>query len=185
MSYVVPTATPVRRRTSNGRSRTRSIAMLVVFLLISAAAGALGLLASTGSTLGWYPRTPRVSWAPPVGVLTTVRAGMFLLLAVAEWFVWSRRRDRRVRTALGLFVAMQAVTTVWPVLFFAGYGVLGLADLWICVGVLLVLDALAAATAVAFWPVSRVAGSIVVLHLLLCLLSTALVLGSAGMHAVL
>lgn len=185
MSYAMSGAVRVRRRPTTGPERARAAGMLSAFLLIAVAVGAVGIVASMGAGLGWYPRTPRVSWAPPVGVLTTIRAGLFVLLAVAEWLVWLRRRERAVGGALGLFVAQQALTTVWPVLFFAGYGVIGLADLWICVGLLLVLDLLVTATAIAFWSISRPAGVIVVVHLLSCLLSTALVLGSAGMHAVL
>lgn len=185
MSYAMSTESPVRNRTPTPRERVRSASMLAAFLLIGALAGGIGLLASIGTLLGWYPPIPRVSWAPPFGLLAVVRVGVLLVLGFAEWLVWLRRRDRRVAGALTLFVAQQALTTAWPVLYNAGYGVLGLADLWICVGVLLLLDLLIAATALAFWSISRPAGALVVLHLLTTLLSTALVLGSAGMHAVL
>ena len=184
MSYALIGEVP-ERRSSGPAERVRAGAMLVVFLLIGTAIGAVGIVASLGPSLGWYPATPRATWAPPPGVLTTVRAGLHLAMAVAEWLVWLRRRDPRARFALGAFVLQQVVTSVWPVLFWAGYGTIGLADLWISFGLLLVLDALVALTMLAFWQLSRVASAVMALHLVSCLLSTVLVLSSAGMHAVL
>lgn len=185
MSYVLPAPVSARPRAPRGVSRGRTVLMLAVFLLIGLACGTIGVVVSRGAALGWYPPTPRVSWVPPVGVLTTVRAVMFVLTAVAEWLVWRRRAEAQVAGPLGLFVAQQAVSTAWPVLFFAGYSVVGLVDLWLVVAVLLVLDLLIAATAASFWATSRPAAILLLLHLASTLVSTALVLGSAAMHALL
>lgn len=185
MSYVLPTALSAEQRESRGAHRAWSVLMLLVFLLIGLACGVIGVVVSRGAALGWYPPTPRVSWTPPMGVLTTVRTAMFVLMAVAEWLMWRRRAERPVGGPLGLFVAQQAISTGWPVLFFAGYSVIGLADLWLVVVVLLLLDLLVLATAAAFWSTSRAASIILALHLTSTLVSTALVLGSAAMHALL
>lgn len=185
MSYVLPTGLPLKRRAANRRDRAVSGVMLVVFLLIGAACGGVGLLAFLGQSYGWYPPTPRVSWAPPRGVLQVVRAAMLLAVAWAEWLVWRHRREVPVGGALALVVAAQVVSVVYPLVFYAGFGVFGLTGLWICVGLLLLLDLLVTATMLASWQVSHLAAVLVALYLPTCLLSTALVIGSAGMHAVL
>ena len=183
MSYVLPAA-PVRGR-SSGPGRARSTAMLFALLLIGVVAGAFAFSAALGAALHLYPTTPRVSWAPPVLSLAIVRLVLAGVTAVAEWLVWLRQRDRRVGTALGFFVAQQVLSTAWPVVFFAGFQAFGIADLWVSVGLLLLTDLLLVAATFAFWTVSRVAAVLLGLHLVSTLLATALVLGSAGMHAVL
>ena len=185
MSYVAPNGPPLQRRAATRRDRAVSGVMLVVFLLIGAACGGVGLLAFLGQTFGWYPPTPRVNWAPPRGVLQYVRATLLLAVALAEWLVWRRRHEIPVGGALGLIVAAQVVSVVYPLVFYAGFGVFGLTGLWICVGLLLLLDLLVAALLLVCWQVSRLAAVLVALYLPTCLLSTALVIGSAGMHAVL
>ena len=174
-------ARPGRR--SAGSERLRSLAVLAAFLGIGAVSVAVTFTAALGAALGWWPATPRVDWAPPVLVVATIRSVLYLAVSVAAWVVWTRRRRFAVHTGLGLFVCQQVLATIWPVLFFAGFGWLGLAGLWVTVGVLLVLDLLLTGTALAFWGVSRGAAVVVVLDLLLALFVTALVVGSAGQHA--
>lgn len=185
VSYVVPNGLPLKRRASSRRDRAVSGVMLIVFLLIGAACGAVGLVAFFGQTFGWYSPTPRVTWAPPRGVLQYVRATLLVAVAFAEWLIWRRRRQMPVGGALGLVVAAQVLSVVYPVVIYAGFGVFGLTGLWISVGLLLLLDLVVTGLVVASWSVSRAAAVLVALYLPTCLLSTALVIGSAGMHAVL
>lgn len=161
----------------------RSLAVLTAFVGIGVLSVAMTFTAALGAALGWWPATPRVEWAPPVLVVATIRSVLYLAVSVAAWVVWTRRRRVAVHTALGLFVGQQVLATIWPVLFFAGFGWLGLGGLWLTTAVLLVLDLLLTGTVLAFWAVSRPAAVVLVLDLVLALFVTALVVGSAGQHA--
>jgi translocator protein len=116
---------------------------LVGWLLLAAAAGALGAVASA-SAADFYATLDRPPWAPPAAVFGPVWALLYMAMGVAAWLVWRERGWARARGALGLFVVQLGVNALWSWLFFAWrLGAAAFADI-------LLLIALVIATTVAF-----------------------------------
>jgi tryptophan-rich sensory protein len=99
-------------------SRVNPWLALAGWLLLVAAAGAVGAIASADAGQ-FYAALDRPSWAPPAGVFGPVWTVLYLAMGVAAWLVWRERSWARARHALGLFVLQLAVNAVWSWLFFA------------------------------------------------------------------
>lgn len=121
-------------------------------MAVAATAGA----AATATAPAFYGQLAKPPWAPAATVFAPVWTGLYMLMAVAAWLVWQKRRERPVALALVLFVLQLAANALWSWLFFAG----GLAF-----GGLLVLMALVLATLAAFWRVRGLAGLLLVPYL--------------------
>lgn len=143
----------------NAPAPSRQVIGFLGWLALTAAAGALGSLASVRAP-AFYAELVRPAWAPPASWFGPVWTTLYLLMAVAAWLVWRERdapgRDR----ALVLFVVQLALNALWSWLFFGWrLGALAFVDV-------LLLFALIAATLAAFLRVRRVAGLLLVPYLL-------------------
>jgi len=135
------------------RSLQSQLVGLLVSLLVSFAAAAIGAMASIEAA-SFYATLAQPSWAPPAGVFGPVWSVLYTLMAVAAWLVWRSRGS--TKAALGLFVAQLAANALWSWLFFAWHrGALASAEV-------LVLELLIVCTAVAFWRISRLAAVMLV-----------------------
>ena len=141
------------------RQRSRTIAGLIAWLLVSFAAAAIGGAASVHAG-PFYAQLVRPEWAPPSSIFGPVWTALYTLMAVAAWLVWRREGPRWRKVALTLFLAQLAFNALWSWLFFAWHhGALAFADI-------ILLWVLIAATIVAFWRISRAAGVLMVPYLL-------------------
>lgn len=125
---------------------------LVVLLAVCLGAAALGSAATVPRIDDWYATLDKPSWTPPSWVFGPVWTVLYIAMAVAAWLVWRQRETGGVRVPLLLFAVQLALNMAWSWLFFGLKSpALGFADivlLWIAI----------AATLVAFWGRSRVAG---------------------------
>ena len=138
---------------------------LLGWLLLVAAAGALGAIASLDAP-AFYAQLNKPAWAPPAGVFGPVWTVLYVLMAVAAWLVWKSPGPRAV--ALGLFVVQLAANALWSWLFFAWHrGALAFIDI-------VALLALIAATMVAFARVRRLAAWLLLPYLAWVSFATAL-----------
>jgi tryptophan-rich sensory protein len=157
--------------------------MLLVFLAISFAVAALGVLTTVGAVDGWYARAPHVAWTPPNWAFGAVWTLLYILIAVAGWLVWLRRYQAVVNGPLALYVAQLFVNSLWTPVFFGGYPLIGEPALWIAVALIISLDLLVVATIAAFWPVSRAAALLLVPYLVWILYASTLNWGDAALTA--
>ncbi len=96
---------------------------LVGWLALSAAAGAVGAVASRDAS-DFYGALTKPSWAPPGWLFGPVWTTLYVLMGVAAWLVWRARpatpSDRASRRrGLALFVGQLALNALWTWLFFA------------------------------------------------------------------
>ena len=150
-------------RTSNDRAampdvRPKSLVALAGWILLAAAAGAVGGIASAGAG-EFYAQLDRPGWAPPARLFGPVWSALYLLMGIAAWLVWRERHRGPVRPALTLFVVQLAFNALWAWLFFA----------WrlggVAVAEILLLAALVAATTGAFWRARPLAGALLLPYL--------------------
>ena len=138
------------------RSVSSQLAGLLGWLVAAFAAGALGAVASVDAA-SFYAQLNKPSWAPPAGVFGPVWSALYALMGVAAWLVWRSPGPKAV--ALGLFGAQLAANALWSWLFFAWHrGAMAAVEV-------LVLLALIAATAAAFWRLSRLAALLLMPYL--------------------
>jgi tryptophan-rich sensory protein len=131
---------------------------LAGWLLLSFAAAGIGGLASARAG-SFYQELSRPDWAPPPSAFGPVWSALYLLMGVAAWLVWRERGFAGARVALGLFVSQLVVNALWTWLFFVWHrGALAF-------GEVLLLWLLVAATVIAFWRVSWLAGLLLLPYL--------------------
>jgi len=133
----------------------RQVLGLAFWLMLSFLTAYIGAVASLNAPT-FYAQLTQPEWAPPVWLFGPVWTTLFALMAVAAWLVWRRGGFGAQRKPLVLFVAQLAFNGLWGWLFFAwqlgGWAFLDIALLWFLI----------AATIVAFWRTSRLAGLMLV-----------------------
>jgi len=96
----------------------RALLALLAFALAVAVAAAIGGLASS-SAGDVYGQLTQPAWAPPSWLFSPVWTVLYVLIAVAGWFVWRREGVSGARVAMTLFVVQLVLNAAWPPLFFA------------------------------------------------------------------
>lgn len=132
---------------------------LLGWVALCLGAAGLGAGATTPEIDGWYATIQKPTWNPPDAVFGPVWTTLYLMMAVAAWLVWQRGGLREQRSPLGLFGVQLALNVAWSWIFFGqhqlGWAFLELVVLWLAI----------AATAVAFFRCSKVAGWLLVPYL--------------------
>ena len=120
--------------------------MLIVLCFVVAG---IGGLVTTPSIPNWYSGLVKPSWTPPSWVFGPVWSVLYLCMAVAAWLVW---RKGNALVPLTFFAVQLAFNAAWSWLFFGlhspGAALIDIVLLWIAI----------AATTIAFWRRSVVAG---------------------------
>src|ERR1035441_4696850 len=129
---------------------------LAVSIGICLGAAGLGSILTIASIGTWYATLRKPTWTPPNWVFGPIWTTLYLSMAVAAWLVWRQGGFSRARLPLTLFVIQLALNVAWSGLFFRlhwiGVAFLEVSLLWIFI----------LSTAIAFWPVSKMAGWLMV-----------------------
>lgn len=132
---------------------------LIVLIVLCFAVSGLGGLATYSEIGNWYAKLAKPSWTPPDWVFGPVWSALYLSMAVAAWLVWRQGGVRNACGPLALFAIQLALNAVWSWLFF------GLQNPGLAFVDILLLWAMIAATMIAFWCRSTVAGLLFVPYL--------------------
>lgn len=131
---------------------------LLAWLAITFVAAAAGAVASMDAQ-AFYAQLAKPDWAPPAAVFGPVWALLYFLMALAAWLVWRQRHGHDVLVALALYLVQLGANALWSWFFFAWHkGALAFNDV-------ILLLALVAATAAAFWRVRPLAGLLLLPYL--------------------
>jgi tryptophan-rich sensory protein len=131
------------------RNRLVDLIVLVFFVALCLAIGALGASVVATSVDTWYADLAKPSFTPPDQVFGLVWTVLYLMMAVAAWRVW-RGADRDTRRGpLTLFALQLALTLGWTVVFF------GLQKIGAALATIVVLDVGVVVTTLAFRTVDR------------------------------
>jgi len=140
----------------------RELLALLGFVVLCFAAAGFGALFTTPQTApgGWYSQIQKPSWTPPSWLFGPVWTALYLMMAVAGWWVWRQGGWGAQRGALGLFLVQLVLNAAWSWLFFGlrspSWGLIGIALLWIAILL----------TLLAFFRVSPLAGWLMVPYFL-------------------
>ena len=132
---------------------------LIVLLVVCFAAAGIGGAVTTPKIATWYAALAKPSWNPPNWIFGPVWSVLYLCMAIAAWLVWRQGGLAGAATPLALFAVQLVLNLAWSWLFF-GFQNPGLAFVDI-----VLLWAAIAATMVAFWVRSAIAGILFVPYL--------------------
>jgi len=92
---------------------------LVVSLGVVLAAGGIAALATTRATPTWYQTLKKPSFNPPNWLFGPAWTVLYLLMAVAAWFVWKQGIGAAgVKLALAVFLVQLVLNALWSIFFF-------------------------------------------------------------------
>jgi tryptophan-rich sensory protein len=132
---------------------------LIAFVVVCLGAGGFGAMATTPEIDGWYKTLAKPSWNPPDRVFGPVWTTLFVLMGVAAWLVWLQGGFKAAAKPLSLFSVQLALNVAWSWIFFGlhqpGWAFLEIVVLWLAI----------AATTIAFYRCSKVAGWLLVPYL--------------------
>jgi len=132
---------------------------LAVIVLVCLGVGWLGSLATMPEIEGWYKTIEKPTWNPPAFVFGPVWSTLYVMMAVAAWFVWKPAGFKGATLPLTLFVVQLALNFAWSWIFFyfhqPGWAFAEIALLWLAI----------VATTVAFFRQSKIAGGLMLPYL--------------------
>jgi translocator protein len=132
---------------------------LFAFSAICFAAAGIGALFTDPSVNGWYQQLRKPGWTPPDYVFGPVWSALYLAMAIAGWLVWRNRGLRGARIPLVAFGIQLALNVAWSALFFGLRSpAAAFFDIWLLWSAILV-------TIILFWPISHLAGLLLVPYL--------------------
>ena len=137
----------------------RQALVLLAFVAVCLAIGAIGGAVTSTSVGTWYQSLRKPPFNPPDWIFGPVWTVLYITMAVAAWRVWRRLGFGGARYALTLFAIQLALNLAWSIVFF-GFRQIGMALVEI-----VVLLAFIVATAIAFWRADRAAGLLFVPYL--------------------
>jgi tryptophan-rich sensory protein len=141
-------------------SRSRSLIVLLAFVIIVALASVIASSVTLPQIGDWYADLEKPWFNPPNWLFGPVWTVLYGMIAVAGWLVWRERRLEGARGALGLFGLQLGLNVLWSLIFFGlqqpGLAFMEIIALWIAVCI----------TMVAFWRIRPLAGWLFVPYLL-------------------
>ncbi len=141
------------------RNRLVDLIALAFFVALCLGIGALGASVVATSVDTWYAELAKPPFTPPDRVFGPIWTVLYVLMAIAAWRVW-RAADRDTRRGpLTLFALQLALTLGWTVVFF------GLQKIGAALATIVVLDVGVVVTTLAFRPIDRWAGLLMVPYL--------------------
>jgi tryptophan-rich sensory protein len=150
------------------RNRLVDLIVLAFFVALCLVIGAFGASVVATSVDTWYAELAKPPFTPPDRLFGPVWTVLYVLMAIAAWRVW-RAADRDTRRGpLTLFALQLALTLGWTVVFF------GLQKIGAAVAIIVVLDVGVAVTTLAFRPIDRWAGLLMVPYLAWVVFATVL-----------
>lgn len=132
---------------------------LIVLLILCFAVAGVGGLVTTPNIPNWYADLAKPSWTPPDWVFGPVWSILYFSMAIAAWLVWRQAGLASSAVPMALFGVQLLLNGLWSWLFFGLHSpraaAIDVVLLWIAI----------AATTVAFWRQSTVAGMLFVPYL--------------------
>ncbi|TNE49467.1 MAG: tryptophan-rich sensory protein [Deltaproteobacteria bacterium] len=135
---------------------TTSWWMLAAFATVSFAAAGINGYFTSLSIQTWYPTLVKPAWNPPNWLFGPVWTLLFFCIAIAGWLVWRSKGFQAAALPLTIFGVQLLLNAGWSWCFF------GLQNPGLAFVEILFLWASILATILTFWPISPVAGALLI-----------------------
>lgn len=118
--------------------KKRSVGILIGFILLCEAVGAIGGLVTAESVPTWYTSLDKPGFTPPNWLFGPVWISLYLLMGIGIWMVWREYADEHnKRTAYLAFLIQLLLNGVWTPVFFGGHqlliGLVIIVALWLSI----------------------------------------------------
>jgi benzodiazapine receptor len=138
----------------------KNILKLIVSVVISQAAGAIGSLFTVQNIPTWYAGLNKPSFNPPNYLFGPVWITLYFMMGVAFFLVWKNSGKFDIKVPAILFIVQLVLNALWSILFFGMknpmLGFFEIIILWVFI-VLCVIK---------FYPVSKIAAWLLIPYLL-------------------
>lgn len=141
------------------RNRLVDVLTLALFVALCLGIGALGGMVVRSSIDVWYAGLVKPSFTPPNAVFAPLWLVLYVMMGIAAWRVWRAADRDTTRGPLTLFALQLALNLGWTVVFF------GLHKIGSAVATIFVFDVAVIVTTLAFRPVDRLAGLLMLPYL--------------------
>lgn len=129
---------------------------LLAFFAVTFAAAMSGGYFRPGD---WYRNLAKPSWNPPDFLFPIAWTILYAMMAVAAWLVWEAVGWPAALVPIGLWLVQLVLNALWSALFFGmkrmDLALIDVALLWLAI----------VGTIIAFWPISTLAGWLMVPYL--------------------
>lgn len=133
----------------------------VISLVLPQVAGLVGAIFTMPAITAWYAGLAKPALSPPGWVFGPAWTTLYLLMGVALFLVWNKKRKNQDRRdALGIFIFQLTLNALWSVIFFGLHNPLA-AFVELCVLWLAIIW-----TIFAFYKISRPAAALLLPYLL-------------------
>lgn len=143
-----------------GSTGNLGIISLIVFLLLSFFAGAVGAVFTAGAVDGWYQELRKPFFTPPEWVFAPVWTALYVSMAFGGWLVWRRRQEKVEPAVLFVYASQLFLNGLWSPLFFGlrqlGWAAVDILLLWILIIIFVFLS----------WRISKPASILFIPYLL-------------------
>lgn len=135
---------------------------LLISIIICQLAGGIGSIFTSKSVSTWYLTINKPSFTPPNWLFAPVWIGLFLLMGISLFLVWSHLAValQKRRRALTIFFIQLFFNILWSVMFF------GLKSPLLGFIVIIVLWILILLTIIKFFKISKLAGWLLIPYIL-------------------
>jgi tryptophan-rich sensory protein len=137
----------------------RPIFKLLISLLLSFTAAAIGSVFTFSAIPTWYAELAKPDFSPPNWVFGPAWTVLYILMAVALFLVWNTKRSKRPTTAYVLFGVQLMLNALWSIVFFGlhqpGPALVVIVALWLTI----------LACIITFWTVRRTAALLLLPYL--------------------
>jgi benzodiazapine receptor len=139
----------------------RSLGKLVIAIVVCELAGFIGSIFTVSAIPEWYNLIAKPDFAPPNWIFGPVWITLYALMGIAAFLIWQKGlHHKKVKVALGFFIAQLILNSLWSVIFFGGksigWGLIEIIVLWFAI----------VATLVDFYKISKPAGALLIPYLL-------------------
>ncbi len=138
----------------------KNILKLIVSVVISQAAGAIGSLFTVQNIPTWYAGLNKPSFNPPNYLFGPVWITLYFMMGIAFFLVWKNSGKFDIKVPAILFITQLVLNALWSIIFFGMknpmLGFFEIIILWVFI-VLCVIK---------FYPVSKIAAWLLIPYLL-------------------
>lgn len=141
--------------------RSKDVYKLVVSIVACQCAGLIGSIFTRSAIPTWYATLQKPPFTPPNWLFLPAWVTLYVLMGISAFLIWRKGLDdRRIRTALIIFLIQLVLNALWSIVFFGLesplYGVIVIIALWVAI----------LFTLLRFFKISKVAGILLIPYII-------------------
>lgn len=138
----------------------KNILKLIVSVVISQAAGAIGSLFTVQNIPTWYAGLNKPSFNPPNYLFGPVWITLYFMMGIAFFLVWKNSGKFDIKVPAILFITQLVLNALWSIIFF------GMKNPMLGFFLIIILWVFIVLCVIKFYPVSKIAAWLLIPYLL-------------------